>query len=443
MSEIQRLVFFLLKLLCVMRTNANTERNQTCITNLHILELEVQHRDVPISTICLTDLLSFYDADLSCSFTEQKFFWNFEDNGKACLVTCTLKEFTPDLKDGTTYELEKLEIKFSNTYFTFPMMKLCGDHGNTDVEITMTCDERGFYERRIGESCTHQSQCNVSNPYSTCNPTNGVCECKSGYFKIFNTCFQEKRIGESCTNQSLCDVSNPYSTCNTSNGVWECKEGYFEMFNTCFQEHLSMGETCELNEQCMGNTGIGFCRQTEGGKVCSLFPETDDVHSSQHGEITRTKSSSEVARNNDLPVGMIAGAAAAGFVLGIIFCGIFCVMLSRCKKSTSEKRSVEFAATVDNYGFNVVAISTGKTEQKTVQVSEERSQKHVDGKGQTSPPDDIYNHLNEASGMSDIQPEYDHVPSNDTNGETYHRLDLNITRNANTTPLVDMENHYD
>ncbi|XP_056008054.1 uncharacterized protein LOC125665160 isoform X3 [Ostrea edulis] len=404
MSEIQRLVFFLLKLLCVMRTNANTER-----------------------TICLTDLLSFYDADQSCSFTKQMFFWNFEDSGKVCLVTCTLKALTPDLKDGTTYELEKLEIKFSNTFFTFTMRKPCGHVRNTDVEITMTCDERGFYERRIGESCTNQSQCNVSNPYSTCNPTNGVCE---------------------------------------------CKEGYFEIFNTCFQEHLSMGETCELNEQCMGNREVGFCRQTEGGKVCSPFPETDDVHSSQHGDITPTKSSSEgfqtnsmpnstkhssadsfettltyaskeMARNNDLPVGMIAGAAAAGFVLGIIFCGIFCVMLSRCKKSTSEKRSVEFAATVDNYGFNVVAISTGKTEQKTVQVSEERSRKHVDRKGQTSPPDDIYNHLNEASGMSDIQPEYDHVPSNDTNGETYHRLDLNITRNANTTPLVDMENHYD
>ncbi|XP_056008053.1 uncharacterized protein LOC125665160 isoform X2 [Ostrea edulis] len=439
MSEIQRLVFFLLKLLCVMRTNANTER-----------------------TICLTDLLSFYDADQSCSFTKQMFFWNFEDSGKVCLVTCTLKALTPDLKDGTTYELEKLEIKFSNTFFTFTMRKPCGHVRNTDVEITMTCDERGFYERRIGESCTNQSQCNVSNPYSTCNPTNGVCECKEGYFEIFNTCFQEKRIGESCTENSLCDVSNPNSTCNTSNGVWECKEGYFEMFNTCFQEHLSMGETCELNEQCMGNREVGFCRQTEGGKVCSPFPETDDVHSSQHGgfqtnsmpnstkhssadsfETTLTYASKEMARNNDLPVGMIAGAAAAGFVLGIIFCGIFCVMLSRCKKSTSEKRSVEFAATVDNYGFNVVAISTGKTEQKTVQVSEERSRKHVDRKGQTSPPDDIYNHLNEASGMSDIQPEYDHVPSNDTNGETYHRLDLNITRNANTTPLVDMENHYD
>ncbi|XP_056008060.1 uncharacterized protein LOC130050998 [Ostrea edulis] len=140
---------------------------------------------------------------------------------------------------------------------------------------------------------------------------------------------------------------------------------------------------------------------------------------------------------------MIAGAAAAGFVLGIIFCVIFCVMLSRCKKLTSEKRSVKFAATVDIYDFIVTAISTGKTEQNIVQVLEERSQKHVDRKGQTLPPDDIYNHLNGASGMSDIQPEYDHVPSNDTDGETYHRLDLRNTRNVNTIPLVDMENHYD
>ncbi|XP_056008057.1 uncharacterized protein LOC125666895 isoform X2 [Ostrea edulis] len=366
-------------------------------------------------TICLTELLAFYyKSEKSCSFTKTFFMENFKDSPRTCLVTCTLKALTPDLKDVTRYELEKLEIKYANTSFTFTMRKPCGHFINTDVEIAMTCDERGFYD---------------------------------------------KRIGESCTTQSHCDVSNPYSTCNTSNAVCECKEGYFARFNTCFKKHLSIGDTCELNEQCLGNTGFGFCRQTEQGKVCSFLPESDYIRSSQHTgfqtnslpnwterspdgilETTLVYSSKEMARTNDLPVGMIVGAAATGFVLGIIFCGIFYVILSRCKNSTSAKR---FAATFDNTRNKVPVISAGKTVQKTVQVSEEGSQKHVDRKGQTSPPDDIYNHLSDASGMSDIQPEYDHVPSNDTDGDTYHRLDLSNTRNMNTIPLVDIENHYD
>ncbi|XP_048756183.2 uncharacterized protein LOC125666895 isoform X3 [Ostrea edulis] len=290
MFDIQRLVFFLLKLLCLMRTNANTER-----------------------TICLTELLAFYyKSEKSCSFTKTFFMENFKDSPRTCLVTCTLKALTPDLKDVTRYELEKLEIKYANTSFTFTMRKPCGHFINTDVEIAMTCDERGFYD---------------------------------------------KRIGESCTTQSHCDVSNPYSTCNTSNAVCECKEGYFARFNTCFKKHLSIGDTCELNEQCLGNTGFGFCRQTEQGKVCSFLPESDYIRSSQHTgfqtnslpnwterspdgilETTLVYSSKEMARTNDLPVGMIVGAAATGFVLGIIFCGIFYVILSRCKNSTSAKR---------------------------------------------------------------------------------------------------------
>lgn len=47
---------------------------------------------------------------------------------------------------------------------------------------------------------------------------------------------QDRRMGDSCTTQSHCNVSNPYSTCNTKTGVCECKEGYFERFNTCFPD---------------------------------------------------------------------------------------------------------------------------------------------------------------------------------------------------------------
>ncbi|XP_062581849.1 uncharacterized protein LOC134243617 [Saccostrea cucullata] len=178
--------------------------------------------------VCLRDILKFYYSEEACSFNKTRITEVFKENQRACFVNCSMIS-SNTITDNWQYmyEIEKMEIIFSTTY-TFTMFKPCSRFGNSDAYITVTCGEKIFNERRVGEYCTNSTQCTLGNPDTTCNKTTGVCD---------------------------------------------CKDGYIMRFNNCFQGDLSLNESCEINEQCSKTPEYLFCRQNNSRKACSPLPD--------------------------------------------------------------------------------------------------------------------------------------------------------------------------
>lgn len=81
----------------------------------------------------------FYQFILSQVF----FFSFFVDNKKRCQVNCSIDSLNPsynDMDEDTWYEIERLQISFSSTTYTFILDKPCGKFRSEDFFITVHCE---------------------------------------------------------------------------------------------------------------------------------------------------------------------------------------------------------------------------------------------------------------------------------------------------------------
>lgn len=81
----------------------------------------------------------FYQFILSQVF----FFSFFVDNKKRCQVNCSIDSLNPsynDMDEDTWYEIERLQISFSSTTYTFILDKPCGKFPSEDFFITVHCE---------------------------------------------------------------------------------------------------------------------------------------------------------------------------------------------------------------------------------------------------------------------------------------------------------------
>ncbi|XP_062600339.1 uncharacterized protein LOC134261973 [Saccostrea cucullata] len=339
MTFIWNSVIFLVHVTCVLQTILNSAR-----------------------ALCLRDILKFYYSEEACSFNKTRFTEVFKENQRACFVNCSMISGYSK-KDNGPYEIEKMEIIFSTTY-NFTMFKPCGTFDNTDAYITVTCGEKIFNERRVGEYCTNSTQCTQGNPDTTCNKTTGVCE---------------------------------------------CKDGYIMRFNNCFQGELSLNESCEINEQCSKTPEYLFCSQNNSRKACLSLPEPK----------VNAHKSDESMEEKDL--GSFIGVGIGGFVLGVTVCGVLFINRNSCKKK-EDHESQEVSATQsycpEEGNAGEFKEERGKPQIKVADKLSYGTSYEINNVLQS----DIYNHLHEDTHASETVSDYDHAPFNDPEGDTYNHL---------------------
>lgn len=155
-----------------------------------------------------------------------------------------------------------MEFYFVSNSFNFVRDKACGDYNNTHFNITIGCAGKYFHAgRKIGESCAIDQQCVSVN--STCNETNGMCQCKKGHLYLWktDTCGPEHGLNESCDNALQSSVAIPNSTCNDTTGVCTCAEGHVMVMNTCVNETVgNCNSVVVISSGVIGLVlGIAFC----------------------------------------------------------------------------------------------------------------------------------------------------------------------------------------
>lgn len=223
--------------------------------------------NVLVRSVCLQDVLTFYynETDAACQFNKDDFNNVFSDHTARCqLFDCSF-ESDPVIETDITYEIERLKINFFQTDELI-LDKPCGPYFYKDVDVTVNCGRKYLQDRRIGEICFEDNQCDRMTLHSTCNKTTRVCQCRAEYLYLFetNSCFPEQDLGEECSDTRQCIQMNPYSICSVENKC-ECIDGYTKLNNTCLPERR-LNETCDDDIQCSVVTPNSTCNRTT--KVC-------------------------------------------------------------------------------------------------------------------------------------------------------------------------------
>nr|XP_022305101.1 uncharacterized protein LOC111112086 isoform X2 [Crassostrea virginica] len=344
---------------------------------LQVLLSVILHNTTFVGCACLEDVLSLLDSVSSCEFKKEYFISKFIDDQQECLSNCSVSSTDPLYTTWSVtrnYELEHMEIKFSETLYRFEWRVGCtGYLSYPKVSLTFLCEGRHFYERGIGERCMNSSQCQAVNPGSTCNLSSGKCSCQEGYLWNSITCIEARKLGEPCGDPLQCSVINQNATCNDTTHVCECKEGYLEVINTCTKGPILLDEMCESyrqseildqEERDMKNIGSTLSVQI-------YIPSTESPRKDQ--------------------LAIYVGVALAGMLLGILGCLAVMFIRNRHIMEAQNKHNENTSGNI--YEGTLVQ----KVQVRKVYVYEELNSSNTLGKEKIDEPEDhgIYNQVNE------------------------------------------------
>lgn len=337
---------------------------------------------VSVRSVCLEDVLTFYNSKISCAFRKDDYNNIFKENSKRCQINCSIEssdQAVASTMNDTFFEIKKMRIRFTSTSYEFPLKSKCSNGSIENFDIDLDCDGEYLLERSIGERCVSDNQCLNVTVNSTCNETTELCQCMAKHVYLWerNTCSPARGLGGQCYDSRQCKEVNQHSMC-TSDNICKCQYEYIEK--------------------------DGYCLIDKKREDSSL----------------------------------VFGFGIAGFVLGAVLCGFLCIIVmcyrkrsqtrcAKCKEEITEKRISQFsnpnAVTNEKRGD----ISKGKrvhTSNPSGVYNKNRDD-NLEG-------NDVYNHLHEDPKEVCVQPDYDHVQPQVAADDDYSHM---ITRNANNMDI--------